>query len=461
MYKKSFTKIQQIHMVGIGGSGMCGIAEVLLTLKYRVTGSDLKKSAVTDRLEKLGARITEGHSAGNVHGAEVVVISSAVGLDNPEVQEASRLKVPVISRAEMLAELMRMKHGIAVAGSHGKTSTTSMIATILEQGGFDPTVVIGGRLNAYGSNAKLGQSEFFVAEADESDSSFLLLSPTLAIVTNIDFEHMEHYHTIDGLHDAFVQFLNKIPFYGAAIVCIDDPGVQAIMNRLTRRVITYGAGIQADYALGSIRQEGRSTTYNVSWHGQSLGPVHLSVPGTHNAFNSVAAIAVARDMGMEWKEIIAAVEGFQGADRRFQIKGEANGMTVIDDYGHHPTEVKATLEAARAGWPDRRLVVLFQPHRYTRTQLLHDQFSTAFYQADVLIVTDIYPAGEEPIEGVTGEKLADGIRRSGHGHVHYRPDIGSAVDLLAGMARPGDMILTLGAGTVTQAGPELLKRIGG
>jgi len=460
MHRKSFKKIQQIHMVGIGGSGMCGIAEVLINLKYRVSGSDLKKTAVTDRLEKLGARIAEGHAAENARGAEVVVMSSAVRPDNPEVLEAARLKIPVIARAEMLAELMRMKHGVAVAGSHGKTTTTSMVATVLEHGGFDPTVVIGGRLNVYGGSAKLGRSEFMVAEADESDSSFLLLSPTLAVVTNIDNEHMDHYCTSERLYDAFVQFMNKVPFYGAAVVCIDDPGVQGVLNRLTRRVITYGTSPQADYVLGPVRQDGRSTTYRVSARGETHGPISLAVPGVHNALNSVAAVAVACDMGMEWDEILSGIEGFQGADRRFQLKGDVNGVAVIDDYGHHPTELKATLAAARAGWQDRRLVVLFQPHRYSRTRLLHDQFCGAFHQADVLIVMDIYPAGEEPIEGVSGERLAEGIRTFGHRAVHYCPDMESAVALLVATVRPGDMVLTLGAGSVTHAGPELLKRIG-
>ncbi|MBI2840011.1 MAG: UDP-N-acetylmuramate--L-alanine ligase [Acidobacteria bacterium] len=446
-------------MVGIGGSGMCGIAEVLLNLKYHVSGSDLKKSAATERLEKLGARIAEGHATENVQGADVVVISSAVHDENPEVLEAVRLKVPVIARAEMLAELMRMKYGIAVAGSHGKTSTTSMIATVLEHGRFDPTVVIGGRLNVYGSNAKLGKGEFLVAEADESDSSFLHLSPTIAVVTNIDVEHMDHFGDLHALHEAFVQFMNKVPFYGAALVCIDDPGVQAVLGRVTRRIITYGTSAQADYGLSHVQQKHRETIFRVSHHGDTRGPVRLSVPGEHNALNAVAAIAVARDMGMEWEEILPAVESFQGADRRFQLKGESRGIMVIDDYGHHPTEVKATLAAARTGWEDRRIVVLFQPHRYTRTQLLFDQFCGAFHQADLLIITEIYPAGEAPIEGVSGEKLADGIRRFGHRNVHYCPDIASAVDLLAELCRKGDMVLTLGAGTVTHAGPELLKRI--
>lgn len=459
MFRKGFKKIQQVHMVGIGGSGMSGIAEVLVNLKYAVTGSDLKRSPVTDRLEKLGARIAEGHAADNVRGAEVVVISSAVKPDNPEVVEAVRLKIPVIARAEMLAELMRLKYGIAVAGTHGKTTTTSMIATVLEHGRFDPTVVIGGRLNVYGSNAKLGRGEFMIVEADESDSSFLLLSPTMAVVTNIDMEHMDHFGSLGQLHDAFVQFMNKVPFYGAAIVCVDDPGVQAVLNRLTRRFITYGATAQGDYVLSHVHQQGRETTFRVQHRGETHGPIHLAVPGAHNALNAVAAIAVAQDMGMEWDAIVPAIEGFQGADRRFQLKGEARGVLVIDDYGHHPTEVKATLAAARAGWDDRRLVVLFQPHRFTRTQLLFDQFCGAFHQADVLVVTEIYPAGEEPIEGVSGERLAQGIRRFGHKSVHYRPDLENAVDLLTEIVREGDMVLTLGAGSVTQAGAELLRRI--
>lgn len=459
MHKRAFRQIQHVHMVGIGGSGMSGIAEVLLNLKYTVSGSDLKKSAVTDALEKLGAGVREGHSAENVHGAGVVVISSAVRPDNPEVLEAHRLKIPVIPRAEMLAELMRMKYGIAVAGSHGKTTTTSMVATVLESGGFDPTVVIGGRLNVYGSNAKLGKGDFMVAEADESDSSFLLLSPTLAIVTNIDFEHMDHFGGVERLHDAFVQFVNKVPFYGAAVVCVDDAGVQAVWNRITRRVITYGTSTQGDYVVSHVAQRGRETTFRIAHQGEQYGPVRLSVPGSHNALNAVAAIAVARDLGMDWDEILKSIEGFQGADRRFHLKGEAAGIMVIDDYGHHPSEVKATLAAARAGYPDRRIVVMFQPHRFTRTQLLFDKFCGAFHQADVLVVTAIYPAGEEPIEGVSGERLADGISRFGHRHVHYCAEMHEAVDLLAAICREGDLVLTLGAGSVTNAGPELLRRI--
>ncbi|MEW6363746.1 MAG: UDP-N-acetylmuramate--L-alanine ligase [Acidobacteriota bacterium] len=458
MHKRSFKKIQHIHMVGIGGSGMCGIAEVLINLKYRVSGSDLRKTAVTERLEKLGAVVSEGHTPGNVAGAEVVVISSAVGADNPEVTEAQRLKVPVISRAEMLAELMRMKYGIAVAGSHGKTTTTSMVATLLDQGGFDPTVVIGGRLNVYGSHAKLGKSEFMVAEADESDSSFLLLSPTLGVVTNIDQEHMDHYHTITRLHDAFVQFMNKVPFYGATIVCVDDPGVQAVLGRLSRRAITYGLSTQADYVLSQAQQDARQTRFRVTHRGETFGPLALSVPGAHNALNALAAIAVARDMGMEWSAILKGIESFQGADRRFQLRGEARGIMVVDDYGHHPTEIRATLAAAKAGW-DRRLVVLFQPHRFTRTRDLFEQFCGAFHQADALVVTEIYPAGEEAVPGVTGEVLAYGIKRFGHRNVLYRPDLNSAVDALAGIVRENDIVLTLGAGTVTNAGPELLRRI--
>ncbi len=450
-----FKKIQHIHFVGIGGIGMSGIAELLLNLGYKVSGSDLKPGSITQRLSALGGRIFAGHAADHVHGANVVVISSAVRPDNVEVLEAKKLQIPVIPRAEMLAELMRLKYSVAIAGSHGKTTTTSMVATVLVRGGYDPTVVIGGRLNAFGSNAKLGKGEFLVAEADESDGSFLKLSPTIAVVTNIDREHLDHYSGLAQIQDAFTVFVNKVPFYGAAVLCLDDPNVQAIIPRVERRIVTYGTSNQADLVASHMEYRNFGCSYQARWRGEPLGTVSLQVPGQHGVLNSLAAIAIGMELDIPIEKIIGALGGFQNADRRFQIKGERSGVLVVDDYGHHPTEIIATLSAARAS-TDRRIVAVFQPHRYSRTQALQEEFARAFYHADVVVVLPIYAAGEDPIEGVRGENLAALIKKHGHRDVAFAPDFPSALRVLSERLQPGDLLLTLGAGDVWKIGEELL-----
>jgi len=451
-------KFRQIHFVGIGGSGMSGIAEVLLNLGYQVSGSDQKRSAVTERLATLGARIFEGHAAGNVAEAQVVVTSTAVKAENPEVMQARRQGLPVIPRAEMLAELMRLKYGVAVAGSHGKTTTTSMVAMVLDKGGLDPTVVVGGRVGTLGSGARLGRGEFMVAEADESDRSFLKLTPTVAIVTNIDREHLDTYKDLADVQEAFLNFVNKVPFYGAAVLCLDDPAVQDILPRVERRVVTYGVSRQAEVNARDVVLGPMGSTYTASSGGASLGTIELAVPGQHNVLNSLAAVAVGLDLGVPFPAVQEGLASFIGVDRRFQVRGEAGGITVIDDYGHHPTEIRATLETLRGLAGTRRTVVLFQPHRYTRTQHLWDDFCRAFHLADLVVLVDIYPAGEEPIEGINSETLADAIGRKGHRHVVYGGDMRAAVEHLRGEVRDGDVVLTLGAGSVWTAGDELLRR---
>jgi UDP-N-acetylmuramate--alanine ligase len=451
-------KIQHIHFVGIGGAGMSGIAEVLLNLGYTVSGSDLKRSAATDRLAGLGARVLEGHSAGHVAGAHVVVTSTAVRADNPEVLEARRSGVPVIPRAEMLAELMRLKYGVAVAGSHGKTTTTSMVALVLGRGGLDPTVVVGGRLGVLGSGARLGKGDFLVAEADESDRSFLKLSPTLAVVTNIDREHLDAYRDLADIQDAFVGFVNKVPFYGAAVLCVDDPPVRQILPRVERRVLGYGLSDQARVSARDVEVTASGSRYTALVDGRPAGRIELAVPGRHNALNSLAAVAVGIDLEIPFAEIKAGLEAFTGVDRRFQVKGEAGGVLVVDDYGHHPTEIRVTLEALRERAGGRRTLVLFQPHRYTRTRFLWDEFSGCFEGADVLLLTDVYPASEEPIHGVSSEALARSIAERGHPHAAYAGNLAAATDRLAEAAREGDVVLTLGAGSVHTAGEELLGR---
>jgi UDP-N-acetylmuramate--alanine ligase len=456
-----FRAIQRVHFVGIGGSGMSGIAEVLLNLGYAVSGSDLKRSATTAHLETRGARIFEGHAAANVAGAQVVVISTAVHADNPEVIEARQRGVPVIPRAEMLAELMRMKYGIAIAGSHGKTTTTSMVAMVLDRGGFDPTVVVGGRLGVLGSGARLGKGEFMVAEADESDRSFLKLSPTIAVVTNIDREHLDTYRDLQDVQDAFVGFVNKIPFYGAAVLCLDDPPVQDILPRVERRLVSYGLSWHAHISARDVELTPTGANYTAVQRGSALGPIALNVPGAHNVLNSLAAVAVGLDLGVGFDRIREGLSAFTGVDRRFQVRGDEGGILVIDDYGHHPTEIRATLAALRTRAGARRTLVLFQPHRYTRTHHLWDEFCRAFHQADALLVTDVYAAGEEPIEGATGEALAAAIAARGHQHVSYAGDLKSAGGRLAEEAREGDVVLTLGAGSVWTAGDEVLKKVRG
>jgi len=458
-----FAKIQRIHFVGIGGIGMSGIAEVLLTLGYKVSGSDLKGSPVTQRLANLGAIIFEGHRAENITGAEVVVTSSAIARDNPEVAGARAQHIPVIPRAEMLAELMRLKYGIAVAGMHGKTTTTSMVAAVLAGGGLDPTVVVGGRVDAMGSNARLGKSQYLVAEADESDRSFLKLSPILAVVTNIDREHMDCYRDMADVEQAFVDFVDRVPFYGMVVLCNDDERLRSLLPRLARRAITYGLREDSDFRILHSEIECGSANrhyshFAVEYGGKSLGDFHLQVPGNHNVLNATAAIAVGVGLDIGPERVREALEAFRGVDRRFQLKGAANGVSVIDDYGHHPTEIRATLAAARqCGF--KRIHVVFQPHRYTRTQDLLEQFATAFTDADSVFVLDIYAASEPPIAGVSGEKVAAAIQKSGGKNARYLASFDEAARELATIGESGDMILTLGAGNVSQLGPEILEEL--
>ncbi|GFE57536.1 UDP-N-acetylmuramate--L-alanine ligase [Geobacter sp. AOG1] len=454
-----YGKIEKIHFVGIGGIGMSGIAEVLLNLGYKVSGSDLRQSEITDRLVSLGGEIFTGHARENVANVDVVVISSAVHDDNPEVVEARERLIPVIPRAEMLAELMRMKYGIAIAGTHGKTTTTSMVSTILGFAGIDPTIVIGGRLDSIGSNAKLGQGKFLVAEADESDGSFLKLSPTIAVVTNIDADHLDFYSGIGEIKDTFVEFINKIPFYGLAVLCLDSTNVADIIPKVKKRFSTYGLSSQADFRASDIRLAGNSTSFVAHYRGERLGEVSFKMPGAHNVLNALACIAVAMELNVPFEVIREGFRDFGGVGRRFQIKGEGKGIMVVDDYGHHPTEIRATLAAAKGGWGERRLVVAFQPHRYTRTKELFDDFVKAFYDADVLVLTDIYPAGEQPIPGVTAEGLVANIKKHGQKDVTYIADREALCDHLLQVLKPGDLCLTLGAGNLWQVGEKLLKRL--
>ena len=454
-----FHRIQHVHFVGVGGIGMSGIAEVLLNMGFRVSGSDLRRSDVTARLESLGAKIYEGHSAENVNGAHVVVRSTAVRADNPEVLEARRRSIPVIPRAEMLGELMRLKpHTVAVAGSHGKTTTTSMVATVLAHAGLDPTVVVGGVVGAMGSNARLGKSDLMVVEADESDRSFLMLSPTFAVVTNIDREHMENYADMDDVRKSFVAFVNKVPFYGASVLCLDDPHVQAVIPEVVRRRITYGLSAQADIAAREVRYDKQfGSVYQARLMGEPVGDITLRVPGLHNIYNSLAAIAIGLELEVPFATIKKALSEFTGVNRRFQFKGDAAGVIVVDDYGHHPTEIRATLVAAKLGCAGRRMVVLFQPHRYTRTQDLMDEFARSFNNADVLMVTDIYAASEEPIEGVSGEALVEAVSRFGHKDARHVGSVDEATRSLLSEVRENDMVITLGAGNVYRAGEQLVE----
>lgn len=442
---------------------MSGIAEVLANLNFRVSGSDQKKTEVTAHLEELGVDISEGHAAENVGDAHVVVRSTAVRDDNPEIVEARRRSIPVIPRAEMLAELMRMKpHTVAVAGSHGKTTTTSMVATVLGIAGLDPTFVIGGIVRTYRANARLGKSELMVVEADESDRSFLMLTPTIAVVTNIDREHMENYNDMDDVRKCFSDFVNKVPFYGAAILCLDDPHVQAVIPNVARRRITYGLSAQADISAHDINyDQSFGSSFSVLRSMDVLGKVTLRVPGKHNVYNSLAAIAVGLELDVPFDTIAHALSEFTGADRRFQFKGDEGGVTIVDDYGHHPTEVKATLSAARIGAPNRRIVVLFQPHRYSRTNDLMDEFASAFNNADVLFVTDIYAASETPIEGVNAEVLTGKIKSYGHKNAEYIGALENAPEVLRENVRDGDLVITLGAGSVNRVGEQLLALMRG
>jgi UDP-N-acetylmuramate--alanine ligase len=456
----SFRNFQRIHMVGIGGIGMSGIAEVLLTLGYSVSGSDTKPSAITERLQSLGATIFEGHHAENVVDAHVVVISSAVNVANPEVMEAHKRKIPVIPRAEMLAELMRLKYGIAVAGAHGKTTTTSMVASIMAAAHLDPTFVIGGRVNQAGTTARVGRGDYFVVEADESDRSFLMFAPVVAVVTTIDREHLDQYSSLEDIQGAFLQFVNRVPFYGAAILCLDEPNVQAIIPNVKRPIITYGTSSQADLVISDIQLHGLESEFRLTYKGDDLGVFQLPhPPGIHNVRNAAAAAAVALYLNVPSDLIREGLAKFAGVGRRFDIKGVVNEITVVDDYGHHPAEIRATLEAAR-GCKFNRLLVLFQPHRFSRTQHLWDEFSRAFNQADMLALLDIYAASEAPIPGITSEALANSIREAGHKNVQYYGSMAKATEFLLKEARPGDAILTIGAGNISRASNELVELLG-
>lgn len=448
-----FHKIDRMHFVGIGGIGMSGIAEVLLNLGFKVTGSDLRKTDTTERLESLGAQIYYGHREENVSDVDVVVISSAVRPDNPEVKKAKELFIPVIQRAEMLAELMRMKYSVAVAGAHGKTTTTSFVSTILGHANLDPTCVIGGKLNSLGSNARLGDSKFLVAEADESDGTFLLLFPTIAVVTNIDLEHLDFYRDLDEIKAAFLAFLNKVPFYGLDIICMDNPNIQTLIPKLKRRYMTYGLSKQADLRAEKLAYGSMGTRFTVLYRGKVLGEVELALPGTHNVVNALAACGVAMELDIPFSTVQEALKGFSGIHRRLEIRHRGD-ITLIDDYGHHPTEIKATLAAVR-NITQGRIIVAFQPHRYTRTRALMDEFVTSFNEADILLVTEIYAASEEKIEGISGEVLAERIRASGHKSVLFAPTKEEAAERILKLAGKGDVVVTLGAGDINRIGERL------
>ncbi len=452
MYRKKY----HIHFVGIGGIGMSGIAELLLNLGYRVSGSDIAENDVTRRLRQLGGTIYLQHHEDHVSDADVVVTSSAIRQDNPEVQAAGSRSIPVIPRAEMLAELMRLKYSIAVAGAHGKTSTTSMLASVLGAGGLDPTVVIGGKLKSIGTNAVLGQGDFIVAEADESDGSFLKYNPAISVVTNIDLEHLDFYKTIDEIKRVFLAFIDRIPFYGLAVLCLDNEHLQDMIPEIKKRFITYGINPQADFQAANIRFEGIHTTFTVYHDGAPLGDICMNLPGLHNVSNALASIAVGSELDIKFDTIRHALETMDGVGRRLEVKGESGNISVIDDYGHHPTEIRVTLDAVRQSWPDRRLVVVFQPHRYTRTRDLFDDFTRAFYQSDILLVMPIYPAGEAAIEGVDHEKLAAQISVHGHKNVAAAGSSGEVLADLKHRLQPGDILLTLGAGNVWQVGEDVL-----
>lgn len=458
-----FRKTQHIHLVGIGGAGMSGIAEVLLTLGYKVTGSDLQASDTTRRIEELGGRVFIGHQESNVGEAQVVVISSAVSAQNPEVTVAKAKQIPVIPRAEMLAELMRLKFGVAIAGAHGKTTTTSMAANVLAQGGLDPTMVIGGKVNALGSHARLGRGDVLVAEADESDGSFLRLSPTIVAVTNLDREHLDHYGSMERINESFLEFINKVPFYGLAVVCSDDERLRGLFPRIVKRYQTYGLqereGGGPDFKATDISLKQWGAEFRAHFRGRNLGPFRLSVPGIHNVSNALAAIAIGVELDVPVDLIRKALAAFTGVERRFHLRGEAGGIMVVDDYGHHPTEIKATLAAAKQGWEDRRLVVLFQPHRYSRSRDCAEEFAHAFDQADLLFMTEIYAAGEQPIPGVSGAKLAESVRAAGHPGVTFVAQKETLPDHVLQQLKPGDLVITLGAGDIWKAGTGLLSRL--
>ncbi len=453
-------RYRNIHMIGIGGTGMSGIAEVLLNLGYKISGSDTNENQATHRLSHLGAKVSIGHKAENVLGANVAVISSAIKEDNIEVEEARRQKIPVIPRAEMLAELMRMKNGIAIAGSHGKTSTTSMVAKVLELGGFDPTIIVGGRLNTVGAHAKLGEGEFIVAEADESDRSFLYLSPFIAVLTNLDEEHLDQYKTVDEIKKTFVNFSNKVPFYCPIVLCIDDVNLQSLIPMLDRRIITYGLSAQADISARNIQFQNFSSTSTLLYQGKEIGKLKLNVPGVHNICNAMAAVAVGIDLDIPIRTILIALESYEGIGRRFELKKTVNNIMVIEDYAHHPTEINATLDAAKNGW-HRKIVVVFQPHRYSRLSWLMKNFATSFDKADVLIVTEIYEAGEKAIVGVSGKALYERIQLLGHKNIYFEPELKNIPGLTEKLALPGDMIIIMGAGSIYKVIPDIIKKLEG
>ncbi|MBW1821537.1 MAG: UDP-N-acetylmuramate--L-alanine ligase [Deltaproteobacteria bacterium] len=455
MYLKKY----HIHFVGIGGIGMSGIAELLINLGYKVSGSDLNSSGITRRLKRLGGIIFKGHRKNHISDSDVVVVSSAIDKKNPEVAAAREMSIPVIPRAEMLAELMRLKYSVAVAGAHGKTSTTSIISSVLGKGGLDPTVVIGGKLKSIGSNALLGQGDFIVAEADESDGSFLKMSPTIAVVTNIDREHLDFYKDLNDIKNAFLSFIDRVPFYGLAVLCLDNEPIQRLIPEIKKRFTTYGMSTQADFQANNVEFDGLKSRFSIRHNGKPLGDIMLNLPGIHNVYNSMASIAVGIELDIDFEVIKNALETVEGVQRRLEIKGKINGITVVDDYGHHPTEIKVTLQAAKESWPDRRKVVVFQPHRYTRTRALFDDFTRSFYQSDVLVVLPVYAAGEKKIEGVESDLMCKEIRAHGHRKVICKKSIKGAVSHLKNVLKPGDILLTLGAGDVWKVGEEILKSV--
>jgi UDP-N-acetylmuramate--alanine ligase len=453
-----YRKTKHIHFVGIGGIGMSGIAELLLNLGYTVSGSDLNSSLITEKLSGLGGKIFKGHDSKWIAGADVVVTSSAIPKSNPEVVQANEDAIPVIMRAEMLAELMRLKkYGIAIAGSHGKTSTTSMVSCMLASAGLDPTIVIGGKVDALGGNAKLGEGEFLVAEADESDGSFLKLSPVVEVVTNIDLEHLDYYKDIEHIKETFLQFIDKIPFYGAVILCLDDKNIADILPRIKKRTLTYGLSPQSDIHAENITWQDGRVGFVVKDRDGEIGTLSITPPGIHNVYNALAAVCVGVELELSFPEIQKGLEGFAGVQRRMQQKGEKKGICVVDDYGHHPTEIRATLDAIKQAWPERRLVTLFQPHRFSRTQSLFKDFQTCFHKTDVLVMCDIYAASESPIEGVTSEMLLDATRIHGQRNTHYLADVNTMAKELMPFLEEGDLVLTLGAGNIVRVGEELLE----
>ena len=456
MYLKKY----HIHFVGIGGIGMSGIAELLLNLGYKVSGSDTRLSDITTHLKQCGGIIYKGHKKDQIPGADVVVTSSAIGNDNPEVIASREASIPVIPRAEMLAELMRLKYSVAVSGAHGKTSTTSIIASVLNKGGLDPTVVIGGKLNSIGSNARLGQGEFIVAEADESDGSFLKFSPTIAVVTNIDREHLDFYKDLNAIKEVFLSFIDRIPFYGLVVLCLDNEAIQDIIPEIKKRFTTYGLSAQADFQARDVVFAEQKSRFSVYRHGKKLGDVTANLPGLHNVYNCLASIVTGIELDIPFDVIKSALETLDGVHRRFEIKGEVNGIAVVDDYGHHPTEIKTTLQTLTECWPDKRKVVVFQPHRYTRTRALFDDFSRAFYHSDLLLVLPIFAAGEDKIQGVDSKTLCSAIRAHGHKNVLDVKSLEDAANHLKEVLTKGDVLLTLGAGNVWKVGEEFINSYG-